>query len=200
MLSWLFLLNGVFRNLIFLRGEKRSYSKGVIRPVKWDIDFFPQTNPNDKWKENVLKKMIVYSRWSKNVTALSILETNLWALQTPLTFSITIKKVKSPHFLLQSPTSSIALGNFSLPSQQGQRKYSKKGQFIPLIHRPNPITTDRFLSLPSQSPSLSANKHAIKTIQHSDHLPRQELPSLRLDLTKKHRLHQLFHWQAFKEC
>lgn len=79
-------------------------------------------------------------------------------------------------------------------------KQSKKGQFIPLIHRPNPITTDRFLSLPSQSLSLPSNKQVLKAISI-------QLIS-RIWTTfiswgwiwpRRHSLCQLPHWRAVKD-
>lgn len=106
---------------------------------------------------------------------------------SPNTLPITIKKVKSPQFVLESPASSTALGNSaSLLSEDGRRKHARQERPVhPLTHRPNPVTTDRFLSPRLQSPSPPTNKHGNKTIQNSDHPQDTNCLHPRLELTKK---------------
>ena len=80
--------------------------------------------------------------------------TNLWALRSPLTPSITIKKVRSPQFLLPFASFINSPRKLQPPFPARTKEVQQKGQFIPLTHRPNPITKDRFLSILSQSPLL----------------------------------------------
>jgi hypothetical protein len=91
--------------------------------------------------------LFAYSYFKAKCNTVHILNS---CLQTSQHLAI---KVKSPQFLLQS---SIALGNFSLPSQQGQRKYIEEGEGT---HRANPITIVRFSNLHPQNPLPSPKQN-----------------------------------------